>query len=62
MYNSEYRIYTVDQIEDVLNGKFIDKTFMILEDTGEHEKIINIKYPYFKKPKYVEYDPFEDDE
>lgn len=62
MYNSEYRIYTIEQIEDVLNGKFIDKTFMILDDGDEHEKIINIKYPYFKKPKYVEYDPFEDSE
>ncbi|GEC77512.1 hypothetical protein [Flavobacterium aquatile] len=60
MYNSEYRIYTVSQIEDVLNGKFIDKTFTLLQDEGENQKLITIKYPYFKKPTYIMYDPFEE--
>jgi hypothetical protein len=53
MFNSEYRIYTVDQVVDVLKGNFSDneKTFFINEE--DNSKILTIKYPYFKKPNYV---------
>lgn len=62
MYNAEYRIYVVDKLIEVLEGKFQDKTFTIIIDEDEHQKILNIKYPYFQKPKYVTIDPFEDEE
>jgi hypothetical protein len=62
MYNSDYRIYTIDQITDVLLGKYVDPTFMIVVEEEEHEKIINAKYPFFKKPKYMYFDPDYDEE
>jgi hypothetical protein len=62
MYNADYRIYTIDQIADVLIGKFTDPTFTILIDDDDSETFLNIKYPFFKKPKYVVYDPLDDDE
>ena len=62
MYNSDYRIYTIDQITDVLLGKYVDPTFMILIEEDEYEKMLNIKYPFFKKPTYVTYDPLGDED
>lgn len=62
MYNSDYRIYTIDQITEVLLGKYVDPTFMILIEEDEYEKMLNIKYPFFKKPTYITYDPLGDDD
>lgn len=53
MYNSDYRIYTIYQIEEVLKGKFIDPTFNIFIDGEEDTKNLNVTYPYFKKPQYI---------
>ncbi|MBL4898772.1 MAG: hypothetical protein JKX76_03875 [Colwellia sp.] len=61
MHNSEYRIYTIAQIESVLKGEFTDPEFMVYVDGEDQEKMINVKYPYFKKPKYVLFDPYEED-
>jgi len=61
MYNSTYRIYTTSQIVDVLNGTYIDKTFMILNEEENHSKFINVTYPYFQKPEYLKFDPFLDE-
>jgi hypothetical protein len=61
MYNSEYRIYTINQIEDVLMGENIDPEFTIIIDEGKYEKILTVKYPYFKKPKYIKFDPFKEE-
>lgn len=58
MYNAEYRIYTVEQIEEVINGTFVDKTFTILDSHEKYEKFLIIKYPYFQKPAYLKFDPF----
>ena len=60
MYNAEYRIYTINQIESVLTGDYEDPTFMIVIEEEEHEKILNVQYPYFQKPKYITFDPFAD--
>lgn len=60
MYNAEYRIYTISQIDKVLTGKFEDPTFTIVIEEQEQEKFLNIKYPYFQKPEYVIFDPFRD--
>lgn len=58
MYNAEYRIYTVERIEEVIKGTFVDKTFTILDSDGEYEKFLTVKYPYFQKPTYLKFDPF----
>jgi hypothetical protein len=62
MYNAEYRIYTITQIEEVLSGEFTDPTFTIVTEDEEFEKLMNVKYPYFQKPTYVTFDPFKDDD
>lgn len=62
MYNSDYRIYTIDQIMDVATGKFVDPTFMVVVEEEDTETILNIKYPFFKKPTYLTFDPLNDEE
>lgn len=62
MYNSQYRIFVVDQISAVLDGSFQDKTFMHYEDADDHVKLLKINYPYFRKPGYLNFDPFENTE
>jgi len=61
MYNSEFRIYTIDQVKDVVLDKWIDPSFTIIVDEEDHEKLITVSYPYFKKPDYITFDPFKDD-
>ena len=60
MHNSEFRIYTVDKLNEVINGTYKDPSFnyWIIED--DHDLLLNVKYPYFKKPNYVKFDPFFD--
>ena len=55
MYSSEFRIYTISQIEDVFLGNFVDPTFMCLIIEDDCEKTIFGKYPFFRKPNYVTY-------
>lgn len=62
MYNSLYRIYDINQIENVILGKHIDPTFTIVIDEDEQTKFLNVGYPYFIKPKYVKFDPFKEEE
>lgn len=62
MYNSVYRIYDINQIENVVLGKHIDPTFSVVIEEEDQTKFLNIEYPYFKKPKYVSFDPFKEDE
>ncbi|AXT59279.1 hypothetical protein D1816_02580 [Aquimarina sp. AD10] len=62
MYNSVYRIYDINQIENVVLGKHIDPTFSVVIEEEDQTKLLNIEYPYFKKPKYVSFDPFKDEE
>lgn len=61
MYNSEYRIYDFTQVENVIMGTYEDPTFMILIDDDEKSGILKVNYPYFKKPEYKLFDPFEND-
>jgi hypothetical protein len=62
MYNSVYRIYDINQIENVVLGNHTDPSFTVVIDEDEHTKFLNIEYPYFKKPKYIKFDPFEEEE
>jgi hypothetical protein len=52
MFNSLYRIYTVDIVIDAINGNVsnFEKTIII----NENDKIVkfDIEFPYFKKPDY----------
>ncbi|MDE5424313.1 hypothetical protein L3073_19045 [Ancylomarina sp. DW003] len=61
MYNSAYRIYTIAKIEEVITGKYIDPTFIVTINTEEYDKLLKVKYPYFKKPAYLIFDPFKED-
>lgn len=54
MFNSEYRIYTVNQLASVLKGTFKDRTFIIHQQGEDGLKLLKINYPYFQKPKYLE--------
>ena len=60
MYNSEYRIYTLKQIEDVFLGKFIDPVFTIFSEDEDCHKMLKVTYPYFTKPDYIEFNPFNE--
>ncbi|MDP4265054.1 MAG: hypothetical protein Q8941_21175 [Bacteroidota bacterium] len=53
MYNSTYRIYTIRQVASVLTGQHVDPTFAIMIEEDEQETILHVKYPYFRKPKYI---------
>jgi hypothetical protein len=61
MFNAEYRIYTVEQVMDVLTGNFTDRTFMIVKEDDDQQSILNVSYPYFRKPDYIEFDPFAEE-
>lgn len=50
MFNSNYRIYTVNDIIDVLSQRYIDPEYTIMTENG---MILNVKYPYFQKPSYL---------
>lgn len=58
MFNSEFRIYTITQVEDVFKGNFVDFTFTLFNDTGNDLIISHVSYPYFEKPEYIQIDPF----
>jgi hypothetical protein len=60
MYNAEYRIYTINQIQEVINGDYEDPTFMLIIEDEKGEKLLKVNYPYFQKPNYFVFDPFKD--
>ncbi len=61
MYNADYRIYTLNQVSAVLNGTYQDQTFVVHSEDENSTSLMHIKYPYFKKPKLLTIDPFDDD-
>jgi hypothetical protein len=62
MYNADFRIYLLNNITAVLNGSYTDKTFLIHLDDEESIRLLNVPYPYFKKPSLLTIDPFTDEE
>jgi hypothetical protein len=53
MYNSDYRIYTVDVFAQIITGQLKDPEWTVLVDNEDTSLTkFNIKYPYFKKPNY----------
>lgn len=57
MFNSDYRIYTVDVVVDVIKGNLVDPEKLIVVEDEEQTLTFKIKYPYFKKPEYKLFDP-----
>jgi len=52
MFNSDYRIYTVDIALEAMTGELQDPEFTVILDEEEQQTIFRIKYPYFRKPDY----------
>lgn len=52
MYNSDYRIYTVDVFAQIITGQLKDPELKVIVDNEDTLTKFNIKYPYFKKPNY----------
>ena len=61
MYNSDLRIYTFDQVKDVITGNYIDPTFSCVVDEEDKNIYYTIKYPYFRKPNIVYYQDEDED-
>ena len=59
MFNSDYRIYIVDDIIDVLSQRYVDPEYTIMT---ENEMILNVKYPYFQGPSYLLIDSLNTDD
>ena len=60
MYNNQYRIYTLKSFEELITGKFKDKTFTIMDI--DNDEVVRFEYPYFRKPEYVVFENDEEDE
>ena len=58
--NLQYRIYTVEEVNDVFTGTFKDPEFTIVKDTEDEMVVMPVKYPFFQKPKYKLIDFFDD--
>lgn len=61
MYNSDVRIYTFEQVIDVITGKHIDPIFSCIVDKEDKNIFYSIKHPYFRKPKMINYEVKDDD-
>lgn len=62
MFNSDYRIYTINVIVDILKRNLIDPELTVIIESEESTQVLNIKYPYFKKPDYTLIDILETEE
>jgi len=53
MYNSDYRIYTVDTFIEKIKGRLEDSELLVTIEDENTTKCMKIKYPYFRKPDYA---------
>ncbi|MFC4686570.1 hypothetical protein ACFO4P_06440 [Epilithonimonas pallida] len=56
MYNNTFRIYTIKWFRELIENTFQDKSFTFMIDEESQQRIINIGYPYFRKPEYKIFD------
>lgn len=56
MLNNEHRIYTIKDFDDLARRNYIDQVYQIVIEEDIQNKILFIKYPYFKKPDYLVFD------
>lgn len=61
MYNNQYRIYTIKNFKEFLDGTFEDTVFQLLINDKEKETLLQITYPYFRTPKYLVLNPEAED-
>jgi hypothetical protein len=61
MYNSDLRIYTFEQVTNVITGRHIDPVFSYTVDSETRNIFYSIKYPYFRKPNLVYYENEDED-
>src|SRR6266536_3633284 len=61
MYNSDLRIYTFEQVIDVITGKHIDPIFSYYVNKEDSNIFYSIKYPYFRKPTMFYYEDKDED-
>lgn len=59
MFNNDLRIYTLKSFKELINNSFEDLEFKVFKDEGDRTTIINVRYPYFRKPKYFEFKDFD---
>jgi len=52
MFNSDFRIYTVDVFIDLILKRLTDPEFIIFVEDGDNSFTYKINYPYFRKPDY----------
>jgi hypothetical protein len=57
MFNNEFRMYTLFNFNQLIEGNFEDKKFTFIVEKDESSTILNVNYPYFKKPEYLVFDP-----
>lgn len=61
MYNSDFRIFTFNQVVDVITGQHVDPTFSYCIEKDDSTILYSIKYPYFKEPTLIHYEIEDDD-
>lgn len=62
MFNSDFRIYSVDILVDKVLNRVLDPELTIVIDENDTTYVQTIKYPYFKKPEYKLEDLLKSDE
>lgn len=59
MFNNDLRIYTIKSFKEFVNNTFEDLEFKVVKDEADSLTIISVRYPYFRKPKYFEFNHFD---
>ena len=62
MFNSDYRIYTVDVFVEIITGELRDPEMTVIQEGETELKSFKISYPYFKKPNYKLIDTLKTEE
>lgn len=62
MFNSDYRIYTIDVFVEMITKRLADPELTVLVDQDNQTAVLNITYPYFRKPVYKPTDYLNSDE
>lgn len=59
MFNNDLRIYTIKSFKEFVNNTFEDLEFEVFKDEADSTTILNVRYPYFRKPQYFEFNDFD---
>jgi hypothetical protein len=61
MFNSDFRIYLLNDIKAVMDGSYTDTEFIIHVENEDSVALIKVPYPYFRKPQMLTIDPFDNE-